>query len=250
MNAIALPASGSEAIPFPAGSMPTPATALYVSPDFDAWETDRPACWARDVTVNGTAYRALDPEYYAWLRHRMTLAMEAYLAGDMTCARFEESREAFNGVHAWAMQRFSECDLLRALDRLRPKHYDSPRAFTGARSLSGGGTVADTGHAAVPASPCAKAVSPRAVAQVDAIQDEAFALGWSHASLYATRGRYAFPCGQDYGLVCFLDAGDRVGSVTREYIELVRAGRADPLRFYRTTEAEDIASAVPTPHPP
>ncbi len=239
MNAVALPAPGSETVPVSPGSAQnavTVAIALYVSEHFEAWDTDRPGRLTRDVTVNGTAYRMLDPPYYAWLRHRMTRAKERYLAGDMTAERFEELREAFNGVHAWAIERFSEGDLLRALDRSRPKHYDGPRVFRGARSLSGVKSRVDTGRFAVHRGACVKAVSPRAIAQVDAIRDQAFSLGWSHASLYATHGRFAFPCGQDYGLVCFLDAGNRIGNVTREYVEIVRDGKAEPLRFYRPSE--------------
>ncbi len=214
MNAVALPRRPGTAMG---------ATTLYVSPEFQTWETDRPERLARDVTVTGVAYRALDPEYYAWLRHRMTRAKESHVAGHMTAERFEELREAFNGVHAEAMARFNEHDLLRALDRLRPKHYDEPRAFRGARD------VGDAGRS----SPCRKAVSPRAVAQVDAIRDQAFALGWSHDALYATHGRFAFPCGQDYGLVCFLDDEDRIGNVTREYVEVLRDGKTGARWFYR-----------------
>ncbi|MBI4774732.1 MAG: hypothetical protein HY788_11220 [Deltaproteobacteria bacterium] len=29
---------------------------------------------ARDVNIEGVCYRRPDPEYYAWLRHKMTLA--------------------------------------------------------------------------------------------------------------------------------------------------------------------------------
>ena len=43
------------------------------------------------------------------------------------------------------------------------------------------------------------------VPKVDAIRDQALSLGWSEAQLYQNRGRFRFPCGQDYGLVCFLE---------------------------------------------
>jgi len=166
----------------------------------------------------------------------MTRAKEAYVAGDMAAEQFEELREAFNGVHAWALQRFSEHDLLQALDRSRPKHYDGPRGFPWVSGVSGTRPVTDTGRSAVHRGACAKPVSPRAIAQVDAIRDQAFALDWSHASLYATHGRFAFPCGQDYGLVCFLEDGDGVGNVTSKYVEIVRDGTREGLKFYRPRE--------------
>jgi len=216
--------SGSEQIAtqLPTAPAPSPA-ALYVAPDFTSWECDRPDAFARDVTIHGIAYRALDPEYYAWLRFRMTLAKEAHVAGKMREATFQELREAFNAVHAWAMDRFAERDLLRAIDRIRPKHYDLPRVFNGGK---GGAPSQSTG-------PFTQVVSPEAIAQVDAIRDKPLSLGWSREALYANTGRLRFPYGQDYGLVCFLGAGTRVGEVTAGWIEIYHGARKQPLRFYR-----------------
>ena len=59
------------------------------------------------------------------------------------------------------------------------------------------------------------------VLKVDAIRDQALSLGWSEAQLYRNRGRFRFPCGQDYGLVCFLEEDKRIGEVTRQSIEII-----------------------------
>ena len=59
------------------------------------------------------------------------------------------------------------------------------------------------------------------VPKVDAVRDQARALGWSEAQLYRNRGRFRFPCGQDYGLVCFLEEDKRIGEVTRQSIEII-----------------------------
>ena len=59
------------------------------------------------------------------------------------------------------------------------------------------------------------------VPKVDAIRDQALSLGWSEAQLYRNRGRFRFPCGQDYGLVCFLEEDKRIGEVTRQSIEII-----------------------------
>ncbi len=62
--------------------------------------------------------------------------------------------------------------------------------------------------------PSTLSVAPEAVAQVDAIREEAMQLGWTEAGLYQNRGRYPFPYGQEYGLVCFLSGARQVGEVT------------------------------------
>ena len=59
------------------------------------------------------------------------------------------------------------------------------------------------------------------VLKVDAVRDQALSLGWSEAQLYRNRGRFRFPCGQDYGLVCFLEEDSRIGEVTRQSIEII-----------------------------
>ena len=65
-------------------------------------------------------------------------------------------------------------------------------------------------------------VLSEAMAKVDAIRDKALALGWTEEGLYQTKGRFKFPCGQDYGLVCFLDKDESIGAVTKQYIETIR----------------------------
>jgi len=76
-------------------------------------------------------------------------------------------------------------------------------------------------------------VLPSAVAKVDAIRDQALALGWSERRLYQNRGELRFPCGEDYGLVCFIGEAQRIGEVTKQYIEIISpAPRENCLRFY------------------
>lgn len=76
-------------------------------------------------------------------------------------------------------------------------------------------------------------VAPEAITKVDAIRDVAVELGWTEATLYQNRGRYPFPYGQDYGLVCFLSGNHHVGEVTRESIEVVcRRPRGGVYRHY------------------
>ncbi len=67
-------------------------------------------------------------------------------------------------------------------------------------------------------------------AKVDAIKDEALSLGWTEDGLCNEKYKTNFPCG-NYGLVCFLDANERIGNVTREYIEIILPSSAQQ-RFY------------------
>lgn len=64
-------------------------------------------------------------------------------------------------------------------------------------------------------------VSKEALEAVEGISAAALELGWTSAELYQNRGRYAFPFGGDYGLVCFLEPDWRVGMVTRAGIEVI-----------------------------
>jgi hypothetical protein len=74
-------------------------------------------------------------------------------------------------------------------------------------------------------------VLPEAIAKVDAIRDKALALGWTENGLYQTKGRFRFPCGQDFGLVCFLEKVENIGEVTKQYIEIIRPSGVRQ-RFY------------------
>ena len=102
-------------------------------------------------------------------------------------------------------------------------------------------------------------VSPEAVAQVDAIRDQALALGWTEATLYQNRGRSCFPTGDDYGLVCFLHGGCVIGEVTVRSIEVI-SSHGSRLRHYnrdvqqpwirrdqpeRTSAVSDISPRLP-----
>jgi len=81
--------------------------------------------------------------------------------------------------------------------------------------------------------PFTERVLSSAVAKVNAIRGQALALGWSERRLYQNRGQFRFPCGEDYGLVCFIGETQRIGEVTKQYIEIVSPPpRESRLRFY------------------
>lgn len=229
----------------PRETVDSESTALYAATNLDSWETDKPRYFARDVGMDGICYRRLDPEYYAWLRHKMALAKKALDAGRLDSAAFDGLRTRFNDIHAWVVARFGENELLAAVRSLDPKTYPPPASDTVPQDHQ-----ASTSISRPTACPSTQAVEqylyPKdgewrftekipqsAIDKVDAVRDQALSLGWSEARLYQNRGRFRFPCGEDFGLVCFVDANERIGQVTRQYIEIIGPPpRENRLRFH------------------
>jgi hypothetical protein len=195
----------------------TPSAAMYVSTSLEQWITNEPTRFARDVQIDDTAYRRLDPEYYAWLRSKMTIAKSAVAAGKLSASQFDDLRARFNAMQDWATVTFGESRLLEAIRKLDARTYAPPIAepWTEHRPWPGESPSGrDQG-------PFTQPVSDHAIRCVNAIRDRALELGWTHEALYQARGRLRFPFGNDYGLVCFLGPEDRVGAVTTGDIEII-----------------------------
>ena len=95
--------------------------------------------------------------------------------------------------------------------------------------------------------PFTEKVLPSALAKVDLIRDRASALGWSEGRLYQNRGRFRFPFGGGYGLVCFVGDDKRIGEVTNQHIEIVVGSppRESRLQFYNPDADRPWLSRVP-----
>lgn len=120
-------------------SPPAPRTpdgpVLYVATTLDTWRTDTPMLYAPDVTVDGVAYRRLDPAYYAWLRAMVDRAIRACDRGNMTGEAFRKLIDRFAPVYSWAVALFGTEALEAAMrsDRLatyRPPVIWDPVAFS------------------------------------------------------------------------------------------------------------------------
>ena len=239
-------------------------TTLYVATDLAAMDFPVAQDSGGDLFSDGRFFRALDPDYYAWLRRKMELARTAYTHGRLPEPTFEALRARFNAVHARALDLFGESALLHAVRQLDPKSYPPPGSHVEPAT-----TVAETPKDAPspPPTPPDSRCSPddsgipgdavadddwadhqfpedpgdfrflqlvfrTALDKVHAIREAALAAGWTEASLYQNRGRFAFPCGNDWGLVCFVHADQTLGAITPRAIEIVcRAGHS--LHFYR-----------------
>ncbi len=187
---------------------------LFVSTSLASWQTDQPERFARDVQIDDTAYRRLDPEYYAWLRSKMNLARMAAKAGQLGQDAYDALRGRFNAVHEWAMGHVGELALAEAVRSLDARDYRPP--------------------VAEPDAPAAAAGKPNSIAQaveaVDSIAEKALALGWERELLYGVR---CSPLAVRSGLVSYLKPGDRIGEVTRQSIEIILGGPSQVRqRFY------------------
>jgi hypothetical protein len=171
------------------------------------------------VQVNGTAYRRLDPEYFAWLRSRVAVAKEAATLGRIDPTGFEELCGRFAQIETWALEHFGAQAILAAIRALEPRVYVPPRA------------EADGRRTEAPARDDEKI--KRAIRLVDAIRERALDLGWSIEHLYRHEGFQKRPFAGDYGLVCYVGMQDRLGEVTRDSIEIIGPPPRDVhLRFY------------------
>jgi hypothetical protein len=159
----------------------------------------------------------------------MVRARQARERAQLPDDAYELLRTRFNAIQEWARTRFGEEALLGAVRDFVPSQYCPPAPWEPDESE----TEAAPAYL-YPAEgdwPFTEAATPEAVARVDAIRDQALALGWSEAGLYQNRGHLRFPTGGEYGLVCFLHSGDRIGEISAQSIEILslRGGR---LRHY------------------
>jgi hypothetical protein len=205
-------------------AQPAASVALYVSTSLDTWATGLPVSPDQDAMCEACGFRRLDPEYYAWLRHKMEVAQSRNQHGRLTDQQYDSLRVRFNALHVWAVNRFGEQVLLEVVGGFDACRYRPPTVLDPDRAPESAPEARAPDHL-WPADgdwQFTERVSADAVAKVDAVRDQALALGWSEASLYQNRGHLRFPAGDDYGLVCLLDADDRIGDIAREFIEIIR----------------------------
>lgn len=207
----------------------------YVSTTLQSFENEDAEQCSRDTLLDGAVYRRLDPEFYAWLRLRMGIAEKAVKAGKLPTSTFDQMRVRFNTLHAWALEHHGQAALLEAIRQLNPDKYNPPSLVKVKAHPTPVYTIQSQEHLCPDSGTWAFTVSvdSDAVKQVESIRDQAINLGWSEPRLFQNRGRFRFPCGQDYGLVCFLDDGRTIGEVTERYIEIIGPPPSRTvLRFY------------------
>lgn len=203
---------------------------IWVSTDLFLLTPCDPEALARDLQINDRCYRRLDPEYFAWLKVRMHALRAAVIAGRVPGAAFEAIRLRFNEVQAQAITTLGEADLLRAVRALDVERYRPPMPEQREPA---------TARSAEPNQRPHNERLLRARGLIDAIRDQALALGWTLERLYFHEGFDGRRLTTRSGLICFIGPTHRVGEVSRESIELIgpppREVRA---RFYNPDVAQ------------
>ncbi len=217
-----------------AGNKDKDSGAIYAATTLESWQTDSPHHFARDVGLNGVCYRRLDPPYFAWLRHKMAMVKALHEAGELSDATWDTLRERFNSLQEMAIEGLGKEVLQIAIRDFDPKSYRPPITPNAEPAAPLEPAIKDWLYPAGQIWKCRQKVTSKAVAKVDAIRDTAMAKGWSEARLYQNQGRFRFPCGDDYGLVCFVGGLRRIGEIKTRYVEIISetAGRENRLRFF------------------
>jgi hypothetical protein len=94
------------------------------STDFSSW-VDADCRYGWEIGREPT-YRILTADFYAYLRHRMTIAKRNYEARKIDSSLYEELRSRFNVIHDYAVRRFAESDLAESIRKMDAKKYEAP----------------------------------------------------------------------------------------------------------------------------
>ena len=159
----------------------------------------------------------------------------AHKAGKLPEDAWNTLRKRFNALQELAIREFGKESLQEVLQSFSPKNYRPPALRPEPQDKPVDVPRKDWIYPGNQAWKCKQPVTSQAVAKVDTIREEAMAKGWSEARLYQNQGRFRFPCGEDYGLVCFVDGDQEIGEVTERSIEIIhgpKSGRPSTLRFY------------------
>lgn len=190
---------------------------LFVSTSLDTWATNQPEMFNRDFQINDTCYRRLDPEYFAWLRARMTAARKAAQSGQLPVNAFNVLRSRFNAIQSWAVEHFGESRLREAMRILNTRVYSPPVAEPPITEVPAHGLVCQDARDGSRL----RDVSPAATVLVDAIREQALALGWNIDRLYRVPESRRSGIAVNGRLVCHLREGWRIGRVTQQSIEII-----------------------------
>ncbi len=209
--------------------------ATFVSTSMDVVQKGGEHADSEIIYIGNTPHYRLTPLFWAWLRHAFDNATRACEDGKLGSSIYSELLDRISRVYNMAVaqygtdtiksaeQSFTPAKWKRRRERLTqpPEHLHGEAAAeapTGAYRYPADGTGAY------------HPVSKTALALVDAIRDRALALGWTMDQLYRNVGM----AHRDWGLVCYLRSGDKIGEITRQSIEIVHRSQSAPraLRFY------------------
>lgn len=88
-----------------------------------------------ELESNTHVYRALDLTYYAWLYAQMERLRSARDSKRITPARYDAVAVRFRNIYAWAVEKYGEFALKRAVENGIPDTYIPPGARTIDRAM-------------------------------------------------------------------------------------------------------------------
>ncbi len=176
------------------------------------------------VYDNGIPHYRLTPLFWSYLCHAFNNATRACEAGKLDAATYSELLNRISLIYNAALAQFSAEALKSAERTFTPAKWKRhcERLTRDTQSIEyEDNTDMPTGR---------HPVSKTVLALVDAIRDQAIALGWTMHQLYCNV-RIA---NRDWGLVCYIGPEDRLGTITRQSIEIVHrtAAGTHSLHFY------------------
>lgn len=223
---------------------------------FDDWMGKPLRSYPREFEGGVGRYRFVDADYYLWL-------VSWFNAGGFRSRPAAAQR--FKHLADLAMMVIGKEAIYQRAEIFEPANYKAPAApkkqaaaltaFTYDLSIEqqhGCWFEYGVGKHLVP-------VAWRSILEIDRIRDEALQLGWSMDELYRNRsdqepivnGRWVTPgdkvywcyagdlSSAHYGLTAFFDEGDRIRTVTSDFIEIARSHTAINQRFLRPSSVGD-----------
>ncbi len=178
------------------------------------------------VYDNGIPHYRLTPLFWAYLLHAFNNATRACETGKLDAATYSELLNRISRIYNAALAQFGAEALKSAECTYTPAKWKRYcERLTQCASPINDEFNFDSGI-----STGRYPVSKAAIALVDAIRDQAIALGWTVRQLYCNTGI----ANRDWGLICYIGPEDRLGTITRQSIEIVHRTAAGTyaLRFY------------------
>jgi len=196
-------------------------SAVFVSTGLDIREIQAASYRTQDIEIEGALFRRLTPEYFAWLHSRMVTVQAAHKAGKLLGEGWNTLRQRFNALQELAIREFGKESLLEVLRSFSPKSYSPPVLRPIPKRQSSDIPGKDWMYPGDSTLKFTYPVTAHALSRIDAIRDEAIVKKWSEARLYQNQGRYQFPYGGDYGVVCYVNGDYEIGEITERFIEIV-----------------------------
>lgn len=204
--------------------------AIYVSTRLDIIKLPAGSNSPEEIEREGITFQRLTPQYFAWLNRKVNGILLAHEQKRVPDAQWNMLRERFTEINILAVKIFGPDKIREAVENPLPDSHLPSQPKKIAPSFHwhypSHGTFAFT-----------ESVTKEAIDKVNAILPDALSKSWKEHQLLQNRGNYSFPCGQDYGLACFMDGTKTIGAITESYIEIVdteNPNRPVTMRFHNS----------------